>query len=94
VVRDSRSRQKSSFGLAEDKLGLRPECGNAGVVRMEMREEHRLRMNAQTRELRGQIRTRLLPVGHAVNPIEEPHRLGVIAVRWMFREGLIEANQA
>jgi hypothetical protein len=47
-------------------------------------------VNAQAGELCRQIFTRLLPVGDAVDPIEEPHRLGVIAVRRMFREGVVE----
>ncbi len=50
MVRDGGSRQKAGFGLAENKLGLRPERGNApGVIGVKMREEHRLRVNVQAR---------------------------------------------
>jgi len=62
------------------------------VIGVKMREERRLRVNIQARELLCQIHARLLPVGHAVGPIEQLHRLGVIAVRWMFREGVVEAR--
>jgi hypothetical protein len=93
MIRDSGPCQRASFGLAENKLGLSAECGNAaGVIGMEMGEKHRLRLNVQARELRRQICTRLLPVGHAVNPVEELHRIGVITVRRMFGEGVVEAR--
>src|SRR5450755_3635229 len=59
---------------------------------MEMREEHRLRVNVEGGKLRREIPTWLLPVGDAVDPIEEPHRFGVIAVWRMFREGAVEAS--
>jgi len=57
-----------------------------------MRDKHRLRVRVQACELRREINTRLLPIGQAIDPIEQPHRLGVIAVRRMFREGIIEAR--
>src|ERR1035438_4240144 len=92
VVRDGGARQKAGFGLAENKLGLGPESGNApGMIGVEMREEHRLRVNVQARELCRQVHARLLPVGNAVGPIEQLHRLGVIAVGRMLREGVVEA---
>jgi carboxymethylenebutenolidase len=59
---------------------------------VEMRDKHRLRVRVQACELRREINTRLLPIGQAIDPIEQPHRLGVIAVRRMFREGIIEAR--
>jgi hypothetical protein len=54
-----------------------------GVVGMEMRKKHRLGMNAQTRELRGQILTRFLPVGDAVDPKRSAGilRLSLLCVR-------------
>src|SRR5262245_66448006 len=58
---------------------------------MEVREKHGLWVNVAVGELRGQICARLLPVRHAVDPIEQLHSLGVIAIRWMFREGVVEA---
>ncbi len=40
----------------------------------------------------GQVHARLLPVGHAVGPIEQLHRPGVISVGRIFREGVVEAR--
>jgi len=52
VVRDTGSRQKAKFGLAENEFGLGLECWNApGVIGMEMREKHRLRVKVTPREL-------------------------------------------
>jgi hypothetical protein len=48
------------------------------VIGMEMLEKHRLRVNPPARQLRLQIFTRFLP--------------GIIAVRRMFREGVVEAS--
>jgi hypothetical protein len=62
------------------------------MIGVEMREEHRLRVNVQARELCRQVHARLLPVGNAVGPIEQLHRLGVIAVGRMLREGVVEAR--
>src|SRR5579872_2284945 len=63
VIRDGCSRQKAGFGFAKNKLGLRPECGNApGVIGVEMSKEHRFRVNVQARELCRQVRVRFLPV--------------------------------
>jgi hypothetical protein len=39
-----------------------------------------------------EIFARLLAIGHAIGSIEELHRLGVIAVRRVFREGVVEAR--
>src|ERR1700683_702417 len=57
-----------------------------------MGEEQRLTAEVQTRELRPQIQARFLPVGDAVGPSEELHRLGVAAVGRMFGEGVVEAR--
>src|SRR6516164_146311 len=47
-------------------------------------------MNVQSYELGSQIFTLALPVGHSVDPIEQRHRLCVIAVRRVFCEGIVE----
>src|SRR5262252_8766721 len=92
MVRDSGSCQKARFGLAENELSLWIQCGNAAcVIGMEMGEKYCPRVNVQTGELRRQIFASLLAVRHAIEPIEELHRLGVIAVRRMFREGVVES---
>lgn len=60
------------------------------MIGMKMCEKHCPRMNIETDELRPQIFSWQLVVGHAIDPIEELHRLCVIAVRGMFREGVVE----
>jgi hypothetical protein len=57
--------KKLASVLTENKLGLWRECRNtAGVIWMEMREEDRLGMNVQPRQLCRQIRVGLLPITH------------------------------
>src|SRR5215469_5331035 len=92
MVRDSCSCQKARFSLAENELSLWTQSGNAPcVIGMEMCEKYRPRMNIQAGELRRQIFAWLLAVGHAIDPIKELHRFGVVAVRRVFREGVVEA---
>src|SRR5215813_11922190 len=59
---------------------------------MEVREEHRLGVNVHARELSTQICAGLLPIGYAVDPIEQSHRFGVAAIRRMFRERVVKAR--
>src|SRR5215469_3597448 len=93
MVRDCGSSQKARFNLAKNELRLWIQRGNAAcMVRMEVREKYRPRVNVQKRELRREIFAWLLAIGHAIDPIKELHRLGVIAVRRMFREGVVEAR--
>jgi hypothetical protein len=93
VICDSGSRQKAKFGLSENQLSLGPECRDArGVIWMQMREKHRLWMNIVMRELRRQVCAGHLPVRDAIDPIEQPHRFGVIAIRWVSGEGVIEGG--
>ena len=61
------------------------------MIGMEMCEKYSSRVNVQTVELRRKVLALLLTIGHAIDPIEELHSLGVIAVRRMFREGAVEA---
>src|SRR5215510_3519910 len=91
MVRDNRSREKAWFEFTEDELCLRIQRRNAArVVWMKMCKEHCLWVNVQSDELGSQIITLALPVGHAVGPIEQSHRLCVITVRRVFREGVVE----
>lgn len=92
MVRDRCPRQETGFGFAKNKFGLRPECGNAtGMIRVEMCKKHRLGVQVQARELRPEIRARLLRIRDAVDPIKKYHRLGVISVGRMLRKGVVEA---
>src|SRR6516165_6120888 len=91
MVCDSRSCEKARFEFAEDELCLRVQRRNAArVVWMKMGKEYCLWVNVHADELGRQIFTLALPIGHAVRPIEQRHRLGVIAVRWVLREGIVE----
>jgi len=58
---------------------------------MEMREELSLWVNVHARELRGEICSSLLAIGHAVDPVEQFHRVGVVAVWRIFRERVVKA---
>ena len=92
MVCDGGARQKVRFGLAEDKFSLWIQRGNtSGVIGMEVREKYLLRANIQMGKLRREIFASWLVVGHAIDPIVEFHRLGVVAVRRMARKGVIES---
>src|SRR6516165_342548 len=59
---------------------------------MKMREENCLRMNVEACELSRQVFSALLAVGDAIHPIEKLHRLGVTAIRRIFRKRVIETR--
>src|SRR5215467_9754534 len=93
MVCDSCSCEEARFEFSEDELRLRVQRRNtARVVWMKMCKEDCLWVNVHSDELGSQIFTLALTISHAVGPIEQRHRLCVIAVWWAFREGIVESR--